>query len=500
MRHLPSGFFRILPAFLVLGLLACNGDNDPSGPVVFPVVSVEIYPAPDTLSPGDTLRLGAVARGKDGILIANTIIAWSTLTPSIATVDTTGLVTAVAPGDASIVAAMEGISDTLRLHVLGQPQETCGNDAGNGATVTAGPSGPNPAHGDNDTMFRGFLVDPADADVLYLGTERNGILRSADGGATWTRQRQGLRWNDVGYPEIWSLALDPADRTKLLAATTDSPGPFTGNYPSANAGLYRSENSGQTWARSNCGLPHAKTSFVLFVPGGAGRTVVASVQAGAPSFPNPPAAYYAGGLFRSTDGGSNWTRAAAPAAADSMEYWQILSRGSKLVTFAFRDADISKNVGFLQSLDGGVTWSPFASAARAKRYYTWTASASGDTMLAAQPDGFVIDRSLDGGATWAPLTMDGMHGAISRVALSPADSRRVLYSTGQNALLLSTDALGARTVVLNTPETIQAIEFAPSRPQTVYAVTRGYLVYRSTDAGATWTLRRNLRADVLNAP
>jgi photosystem II stability/assembly factor-like uncharacterized protein len=273
------------------------------------------------------------------------------------------------------------------------------------------------------------------------------------------------------------------------------------SYPSANAGIYRSENSGQNWVRSNCGLTNAKISFVLFVPSllNLGQTLVASVQAGAPSFMNPPASYYTGGLFRSTDGGSNWVRALAPPAADSMEYWQILARGSKLFTFAFRDADLSKNVGFLRSVDAGATWTPFAPLMRTKRYYTWAVSASGDTLLAAERDGFMIDRSIDGGATWTALPMDGMHGVVSLVALSPANSRHVLYASGGNRLLRSTDGLATFAVVLNTADVIQGIVFAPSAPDTVYAVTRGYLVYRSLDGGATWSLRRNVRADVLNA-
>jgi photosystem II stability/assembly factor-like uncharacterized protein len=377
---------------------------------------------------------------------------------------------------------------------------TCAeNEAGNGAAVTSGPSAPDSAHGDHDTVFRGFLVDPQDASTVYLGTERNGIVRSTDGGATWTRLRKGIRWNDVGYPEIWSLALNPADRAEIFAATTDSPGPLAGSYPSANAGLYRSENSGEDWTRSNCWLPHAKTSNVLYVPGQVG-TLVASVQAGAPSFTNPPAAYYTGGLFRSTNDGSSWTRASAPVAADSMEYWQILARGSKLVTFAFRDADLSKNVGFLRSLDGGAVWTAFAPAARLKRYYTWDVSANGDTILAAERDGFAIDRSTDGGSTWAALRTDPQHGAVSLLAISPADSRVVLYAGGSNVLVRSLDGLATRQVVLTTTDRVQGIAFAPSAPATVYAVTRGYLVYRSLDGGATWTLRRNVRADVLNAP
>jgi hypothetical protein len=480
--------------------LSCNSGDSTSPPVVV-VASVEVTPQADSLSIGDTLRLAATTRDAGGNLLKH-VVSWNSLSASVATVNNAGLVTAIAPGDALIVATAEGvagIADTARIRVGAPPVTSCGNEEGNGATVTGGPTGPNPAHSDGDTVFRGFVIDPLDALTVYLGTERNGIVRSNDGGATWTRLRSGQRWNDVRYPEIWSLAINPSDRTKLFAATTDSPGPLTGeNYPSANAGIYRSENSGQTWARSNCGLTNAKTSFVLYVPG-TPQTMVASVQAGAPSFTNPPAPYYTGGLFRSTNGGAAWTRAAAPASVDSMEFWQILARGNKLFTFAFWDADISKNVGFLRSLDGGASWTTFAPAVRVKRYYTWAVSASADTILAAEPSGFVIDRSIDGGATWTSLAMDGMFGTVSRVALSPANSRLVLYETGERKLLRSTDGLATSSVVLTTEDVVQEIQFAPSAPDTVYAVTRGYLVYRSTDAGLTWTLRRNVRADVLNA-
>jgi photosystem II stability/assembly factor-like uncharacterized protein len=157
-------------------------------------------------------------------------------------------------------------------------------------------------------------------------------------------------------------------------------------------------------------------------------------------------------------------------------------------------------VGFLKSLDGGATWAPFAPSVRTKRYYTWVASASGDTLLAAERDGFQVDRSVDGGANWTALQMDAMQGTVSLLALSPANSRHVLYATGSNALVRSIDGLTTRTVVLNTADVIQGIVFAPSAPDTVYAVTRGYRVYRSVDGGATWTLRRDVRADVLNVP
>ena len=67
--------------------------------------SVVVSPAADTVAPGDTLRLAAQAFDENGHPVEGAEFGWSSSDVSVATVDVGGLVTGVAEGTATIVAA-----------------------------------------------------------------------------------------------------------------------------------------------------------------------------------------------------------------------------------------------------------------------------------------------------------------------------------------------------------------------------------------------------------
>ena len=113
---------------------------------------------------------------------------------------------------------------------------SCG-DSGLPTEIVPGPDGPDgPGGHDNDSVFRAVEVHPTDPDTLFLGTERNGFVKSVDGGRTWVRLRQGLKTNGTGYAEVWDIAISRSDPQTMVAATLGSPGPITG--PHADSGIY----------------------------------------------------------------------------------------------------------------------------------------------------------------------------------------------------------------------------------------------------------------------
>lgn len=63
---------------------------------------VRVTPAADTLVVGDTVRLSAVALDANGHEVEDTDYVWSTVSPSVATVDNSGLVTAAGRGTGTI--------------------------------------------------------------------------------------------------------------------------------------------------------------------------------------------------------------------------------------------------------------------------------------------------------------------------------------------------------------------------------------------------------------
>ena len=104
-----------LLAFLgAIQLAAC--DNNPVSPEER-VATLEISELPSLLVPGDTLQLEAVALDAAGSVVQGATISWTSSDLAVATVSSTGLVTAGAEGTSTITGAVLTVSDTAQLAV-----------------------------------------------------------------------------------------------------------------------------------------------------------------------------------------------------------------------------------------------------------------------------------------------------------------------------------------------------------------------------------------------
>ena len=122
MAHVRRALMRIrlapATALLLLALvaIACSDASAPPPPDE-PVVSVSVTPATRTLVPGETAQLTAIARGGAGQELPGRSITWSSSSAAVATVSNRGLVTAVAPGEATVSALVEGVAASAVIHV-----------------------------------------------------------------------------------------------------------------------------------------------------------------------------------------------------------------------------------------------------------------------------------------------------------------------------------------------------------------------------------------------
>jgi hypothetical protein len=82
-----------------------------------PVASVTVLPESATLEPGASLQLAAVVRDSAGNVLAGRRVAWTSADTAIARVDSTGLVTALAPGATPVTATSEGVSGSATVTV-----------------------------------------------------------------------------------------------------------------------------------------------------------------------------------------------------------------------------------------------------------------------------------------------------------------------------------------------------------------------------------------------
>ncbi|MBC7895592.1 MAG: Ig-like domain-containing protein [Cytophagaceae bacterium] len=105
--------------------------------VPVPVRSVSILPPTVAILVGGIERLTAVPRDSAGTALPGRAVTWVSAQPTVASVDSTGLVTAIAPGTARITATSEGRSGVSTITVTQRPV----------ATVTVAPATLNTAQG-----------------------------------------------------------------------------------------------------------------------------------------------------------------------------------------------------------------------------------------------------------------------------------------------------------------------------------------------------------------
>jgi len=89
-----------------------------------PVASVTVAPASASVTTGQTVQLTATPRDAGGNALTGRVVTWSSNNAAVATVNTSGRVTGVAAGSATITATSEGKSGTSAITVTVAPVAT----------------------------------------------------------------------------------------------------------------------------------------------------------------------------------------------------------------------------------------------------------------------------------------------------------------------------------------------------------------------------------------
>lgn len=212
----------------------------------------------------------------------------------------------------------------------------------------------------------------------------------------------------------------------------------------------------------------------------------------------------AGGLWKSVDGGQNWTTNTDKLTNLGISDIAIHPTNSNIMYIATgdRDAGDTYSYGVLKSTDGGNTWAPTGLSHNVTQQTRITDlyihPDSPNTLLASTFLG--IFRTTDGGQSWSSVKI-GRHNEIVQKPGNP----NVLYVSSLNSgscrIFRSTDnglnwtQVSSSVLPLGNARRIE-LAVTPDDSNYVYALygnnNNGFQgIYRSTDGGTTWTQQAN---------
>lgn len=348
---------------------------------------------------------------------------------------------------------------------------------------------------DIGNLVRWIRIHPENTDIIYASTgifdrleyEKLGVLKSTDGGSTWVQINNGI--NNIAA--ITGLAMHPQN-PDILYACTGKWQPFF-DLPEDNYGaIYKTVNAGQNWEEIYTGI-EGNTFTTLnidqnnpdiiyatrddyFVKSEDGGLSWVETRNGPPDdcaggpidienhYDNPETIFidaYAGGVFKSKDGGETWEDASSGYS------------GAQAYDISFLNTDIPSSIitathnGIYKSDDGGASWKAYNNPRPGTPFSLAVNPVNQNEMIIGDRHGWAIRKSTDCGVTWIDVLS---HGPTLRV---------------------------------EDEKTVNEIIYSPSNPDVIYAgvsigpheiglsVKKGPGVYKSIDGGDTWVEKNN---------
>ncbi len=246
----------------------------------------------------------------------------------------------------------------------------------------------------NAQQIAAIIVDPKDPDRLFVGAmghpygpnPERGVFRSLDGGQTW--QKVLYKNDDFGST---SLVFDPRNSQIIftgLWASRRPPWTTGGGYDGPGSGLYKSTDGGDTWRQITKGLPTEAD--------GVGRIGVDVALTDSNRMYAWVDAKKNAGIYRSDDAGESWTLVntedRVTGRGDDFSCVRIDPRNPDIIyvanTTTYKSTDAGKNFTAIKGAPGG------------DDYHTiWINPENPDIIALAVDQGATI--SVNGGQTWS---------------------------------------------------------------------------------------------------
>lgn len=296
----------------------------------------------------------------------------------------------------------------------------------------------------------GIVFHPTAQNLIYCRTDVGGAYRWNQITSSWIAINDDIIRSDAQLTGVLSIAVDPNDSNRLYLAT----GQYLASW-AHNAAILRSNDRGNTWARSDLTIKLGGNSD--------GRGTGERLQVD----PNLGSILVLGtnqdGLWKSTDRGVTWARitAFAPTSVTFVSFDKRSAATGNATQTLYAGINAISGNNLLRSTNGGDSWSAVAGAPA--NLIPNHAEFDSAGMLYVSYANSVGPNNMTTGQLWRLNTANGTWTNISPRAATASDT------FGYGAVSVSKTTAG--TLVTTTNDRWGG----------------GHEIWRSTDSGATWT-------------
>lgn len=329
---------------------------------------------------------------------------------------------------------------------------------------------------DSSYCFGRIAIDPVNTQTLYaaaLGSTRRkndqrGIYKSSNGGNTWERKLYVA--DSVGAVDV---VVDPSNPAKIIAAMWERQRredyiKYGGRY----SGIYISTNSGNNWAQPGGGFPSNDVNL--------GR-ISLDVCLSNPQVIYALTAATSGssrGLYKTTNGGTNWVQINASAAPSSNYAW--FNRICK-VSPANPDKVFAGGLEMYLSNNGGTSLGTVATS-HVDQHAVDFALTNPDYIVVGNDGG--IDYSTNGGTAWfysesLPVTQ------FYAGDIDNSNPVTILGGTQDNGTIRTTGGTGSWNEIYGGDGFYCLVDY--TNPQNVYAASQNGGLGRSVNGGQSFS-------------
>lgn len=372
----------------------------------------------------------------------------------------------------------------------------------------------------SNLVVTGICQNPVSTSTMYFCTgegnynadavQGDGVFKSTDGGNTWS---QLSSTTGSGFDYCSRIICDASGNV----------------YVGTHSGIYRSTNGGTSWTNitpsgistgvcdmkiSSTGRLHLVTGFgstayyrftdnpstvtsstgwtsatISFTTASVWRVILACQGSDLIALPSNSSTHEVGTIFKSSDGGANWSATSASPSFTSGQGWYCLAAA---INPANTSHYIVGSLNCYKSTNSGANWSQISDWASSTLQYVhadqqdlyWYTASSQSRVIAVSDGG--IHLSTDGGSTWADRNSGLRIKQFYSCAIHPTSGSNYMLAGAQDNGVHALSNAGLSSSVEVTGGDGAFVHIDQNEPQYQF----GSYVYnnyrRSTNTGTSW--------------